>query len=1315
MSSTEARVLEFLRLRHGGQALTVEAFLARCPDPPADLETRLREAAAWTPGRVADAQRGADAVDEVDPTLLIPREAMGRRGDTGTVTSSEYHQRYEFVRQLGEGGFGVVHLVRDSHYNGELRALKVIRSEHTKEALLSRFRNEIVVLRALNHDGIPLIYNDGLTPTGEIYYTMTYVEGPTLREVLERGDPIPTERLVQWARQLLAILEYAHSRGVVHRDLKPSNIVLKGEGTEGESLQVLDFGIAKVVGREGPLADAQTLVTGVPIGTPDYMSPEQVTGEGIDGRTDIFSLGIILYQFCGGRLPFKGDTSFQSALARVSQRAKPLEPTEAPAWFASWIDRLLEKDAKERPTVGTALALLLDAVTVASKPRPRSRTIMLALAPLLLVGVVGYLGWEWSQDSDDAPSIASESTNRESSTPSSGEEARTPRSKPSTSSSSISDESTNSLARDAGPLSELHADVGTDPSQDPTNTTAPDSVPARSNPAAALVSEGVPEPVEGNEDWDSTAAANGGTEPSKQAVDESTVLALADHPLDPGNSGVDPEGRPPSIDTPGVIGPPSKHPGDASGASTPETGSPLDAVLQGGTDSVPKLQAAASQEEPTPSTPVLPLNPSEDSFQINFTRLRADHSESIESGTRFHTNDEVLRVIRTAPPSNQSATSEGSSSFETFMNVVVRAADRFHIHELPGLELPLTTSSPLELKLPGTGIYRIAVLSSDHKNLWYKERDESHLVATWTVHYEDIAPSLESELESEDQHAIDGDQLSYMKRRLIGTRTPTLVGSTHDSSPGELAALLYSLPAPKDSLPAPVSGVDQNSWETVKLNDDGTFRVPLSLPADRDRLQLELVSRDRAGNSRQHSIDIQVDLVAPGVTLERRMPGPTASVDQLELTEIDPTGSQTLSESPLTTQDEWIDLGFRMQDANPKEILLEGNPQPFEDEEAFQRHPLDLGLHQLRIVATDKVNNQRTYELNILRMPKPPTSLVYEVAATHSRGPLIASRAAEATHLDDDGIQRYRLDVPTVKPWAIGKHTNVRVTVESAHELELELGGERYPSVRHVGESQTFQLQLPQEEKTLHARLEARDHEGRSRTAAILDLSVYNPWQPDGFRADPEATLLQHTRFPSRLVHEKSGLVFVLVHGSPEDPWIYLSKNEVTWGMAEAVEWTFTPGQQKHLTVHSLEFESIRDHPVVFIHGESAIRLAAAFGASLPTFEEWLQGVRREPPELGSPLLGEGNPLDSSTAALSTTPDYEGHLTQKVGTHPADTSWCGLEDMVGNVSELIGDGCSYVGANVRSALDEQHTPAAGTQIIGPSNAHGIRLVLRCKP
>ncbi|RJP65376.1 MAG: serine/threonine protein kinase [Candidatus Abyssobacteria bacterium SURF_17] len=233
-----------------------------------------------------------------------------------------------------------VYLAEDTR-DGRWVALKTLpRAYRGSRRLIARFEREISSLRRLDHPNIIKILDEGLSD-GLPYYVMEYIAGPTLKDVLRESGPFSAERVVEIASAICSALAYAHGLGIVHRDIKPANIIV---GSDGE-IKVADFGIAQAIDRTR-LTD--TGAKGV--GTPQYMSPEQIRGERVDGRSDLYSLGILLFELLTGRIPFSGKTPIEIAVKQIEET--PPEPRSLvrglPEWLNSVILQLMEKAPEKR-------------------------------------------------------------------------------------------------------------------------------------------------------------------------------------------------------------------------------------------------------------------------------------------------------------------------------------------------------------------------------------------------------------------------------------------------------------------------------------------------------------------------------------------------------------------------------------------------------------------------------------------------------------------------------------------------------------------------------------------------------------------------------------------------------------------------------------------------------------------------------------------------------------------------------------------------------------------------------------------------------
>jgi tRNA A-37 threonylcarbamoyl transferase component Bud32 len=245
--------------------------------------------------------------------------------------------KYRIDSVLGKGAMGVVYKAFDP-YIERVVALKTIRkelfSDSQQEDLISRFKNEAQAAGRLNHPNIVTVYDYG-EDSESAYIAMEFVEGTPLNTLMLPGQPTELARVSAWMGDLLLALEYAHSRGVVHRDIKPANLMI----TSGAQVKVSDFGIARI--------ESSTLTqTGSMIGTPSYMSPEQFRGETVDGRSDVFSAGILLYQLLSGVRPFVGSAS---TVMQQILNVKPAPPSQLLPALGTGYDRIVERAMAKAP------------------------------------------------------------------------------------------------------------------------------------------------------------------------------------------------------------------------------------------------------------------------------------------------------------------------------------------------------------------------------------------------------------------------------------------------------------------------------------------------------------------------------------------------------------------------------------------------------------------------------------------------------------------------------------------------------------------------------------------------------------------------------------------------------------------------------------------------------------------------------------------------------------------------------------------------------------------------------------------------------
>lgn len=273
------------------------------------------------------------------------------QGALSLPTGQLFAGRFEVQEEIGSGGMGMVYRALDREL-GDQVAIKTLRPELLQDpTLLERFKSEIRLARHISSKHVVRTHDIG-ERDGVYYLTMEYVEGITVRELLDTRGRLGVAPTLAIASQLAQSLVAAHEQGVIHRDIKPQNLLLDGAGV----LKVMDFGVARLTGGNANLTEAGMLV-----GTPSYMAPEQMLGEGIDERTDLYAVGVVLFECLLGRLPFEAGSAI-ALVARVLRDSPPnpatLDP-EIPAAFSDLVLRLLAKEPSQRPANAAELAHLL--------------------------------------------------------------------------------------------------------------------------------------------------------------------------------------------------------------------------------------------------------------------------------------------------------------------------------------------------------------------------------------------------------------------------------------------------------------------------------------------------------------------------------------------------------------------------------------------------------------------------------------------------------------------------------------------------------------------------------------------------------------------------------------------------------------------------------------------------------------------------------------------------------------------------------------------------------------------------------------------
>jgi serine/threonine protein kinase len=295
----------------------------------------------------------------------------GGRPITGAQTTSQGSGsqrlgRYEIVRELGKGAMGIVYLVRDPVI-GRLVALKTIRFGMSADAeeereFQERFVREAQAAGILNHPSIVTVHDLGQDSVNQVsFIAMEYVEGSNLRELIIGHEVPPWHELAELIAQVAEALDFAHLKGIVHRDVKPANIIL----CAGTRAKITDFGIAKIAS-----SSANLTTTGQFLGTPNYMAPEQVKGQPVDGRTDLFSLGVVLYESLTGKKPFAGDslTSISYKIVHEAFIAPRRVDPKIPQGFEPILSKCLAKEPALRYQRGRDIAVDLRKLAETLRP-----------------------------------------------------------------------------------------------------------------------------------------------------------------------------------------------------------------------------------------------------------------------------------------------------------------------------------------------------------------------------------------------------------------------------------------------------------------------------------------------------------------------------------------------------------------------------------------------------------------------------------------------------------------------------------------------------------------------------------------------------------------------------------------------------------------------------------------------------------------------------------------------------------------------------------------------------------------------------------
>ncbi|MDZ4838333.1 MAG: serine/threonine-protein kinase, partial [Candidatus Melainabacteria bacterium] len=269
-----------------------------------------------------------------------------------------FADKYELLDCIGSGGMGVIyrarHLILD-----KVVAIKVLHTNSTDPNLIMRFQREAKAASSLNHINVITVYDFGVFEGTAPYMVMDYLKGRTLQEIIDQKEELSLREKLDIIEQILAALVHAQKKSILHRDLKPGNIMVLEEDGDPRVIKLLDFGLAKLLGREDQVALS---TVGSAMGSPAYMSPEQATGLKVDARSDLYSLGCIMYEMLTGVPPLLGETSMETLMNRLNRKVPPISDfltdskrsraynpsREVPTIVELFVAKLLERDQRDR-------------------------------------------------------------------------------------------------------------------------------------------------------------------------------------------------------------------------------------------------------------------------------------------------------------------------------------------------------------------------------------------------------------------------------------------------------------------------------------------------------------------------------------------------------------------------------------------------------------------------------------------------------------------------------------------------------------------------------------------------------------------------------------------------------------------------------------------------------------------------------------------------------------------------------------------------------------------------------------------------------
>lgn len=319
------------------------------------------------------------STEYADDVKFCPRDGQTLRSVNpgADLVGQVVADRYHVMKKLGEGGMGRVYLAEHVKM-GRRSAIKVMNPSmvHDPDAV-ARFNREASNASRINHPNVCAIYDFGDTADGLVFLAMEFIEGEPLTDLLIREPVLPIARATNIFLQTAEALQAAHELGIVHRDLKPDNIMLTKGRSGSDTVKVVDFGIAKAIGGGGTEAGQKVTKTGLVMGTPEFMSPEQLSGDSVDGRSDLYSLALVFYQMLSGTLPFEATTVQETMIKRLTEEPAKLKDTRPDLTFPPGLQAVLDSALMRSPTqrYQSVAKFAADVAAVTGGGRPVARSV----------------------------------------------------------------------------------------------------------------------------------------------------------------------------------------------------------------------------------------------------------------------------------------------------------------------------------------------------------------------------------------------------------------------------------------------------------------------------------------------------------------------------------------------------------------------------------------------------------------------------------------------------------------------------------------------------------------------------------------------------------------------------------------------------------------------------------------------------------------------------------------------------------------------------------------------------------------------------